>query len=236
MAIQKREGGGKAEFYKINAKEGCFQQGSGANKVKFDAGNADLTGTIIGMKVEENEYEGQKSEELRIILRDPTPGLPNMHVSFGIATAAHGSSGFALKLLAKLNAIDINQPVTLCPWFAAAGTKMGNFVNDKDMAGVTVHQGGEKVKEDYGDGIAKLPDLPTVKVGSKDVTDKTQWDGLLDGLLEKLQIRLTPAHSDGHAAGEADSGVDPAEAAAAAQQASDAPAANEGRAGMRSRA
>jgi hypothetical protein len=220
MGLQKREStGGKAEFFKINIKEGCFQQGSGEHKVKFAPGDADLSGTVIGFVVDPNEYEGKKSEELRLILKDPEAGKPNMHVSVLINNDSTGVGSFGLRVLASLNAADITKPVTLFPWAIKKGEKLGDGVADNDMTGCTFYQGGEKIVPDFGDGVTKLPELPKVSVGAKQVIDKTAWEQMLDKLLDRLASRLTPAPAEGSRPDvDVDEAAGAAEAAAAGAQ------------------
>ena len=224
MGLKKSEGGGKgAVFFHINAKEGCFQQGSGANKVKFDQ-FTDLEGTLIGFKIDEDEYEGVKREQVRLILRDTEPGSPNQHVTFPL-TSAGNASMFGLKLLGTLNALDVTKPVTIRPWFMAAGTKMGSGeASQKDMTGVTVYQGGAKVADvnlgtdARGAVITKLPDLPRIKVGAKEVADKSPWNAMIDPLLDSLNAKLQPHPGEGQPAEESVDIDDAADAAAMAQQ------------------
>jgi hypothetical protein len=224
MGLKKSEGGGKgAVFFHINAKEGCFQQGSGANKVKFDQ-FTDLEGTLIAFKVDEDEYEGVKREQVRLILRDTEPGAPNQHVSFSLTNGGDASM-FGLKLLGTLNAADVTKPLTIRPWFMGAGTKMGNGeVSQKDMTGVTVYQNGAKVThvnygvDAAGNVITKLPDLPKVKVGGKELADKTPWNDMIDPILDSLNGKLQPAPGEGQPADESVDIDEAAEAAAAAAQ------------------
>lgn len=219
MGIRTNEGSGKPPvFFGINAKEGCFQQGSGANKKVYPQ-MTDLEGTVVAFKIEESEYEGVKREELRLLMNDIEPGEPRQYVSFTITTGGEAGS-FALKLLAKLNAVDLTKPITLRPWKMAAGEKMADGSNaSKDLTGVVVYQDGKKVTEDFGDGVTKLPDLPKVKVGAKEVVDKSPWTPILDGLLNSLHGKLNPADGEAHAQDE----VDVNDAAGAAEAAANQP-------------
>jgi hypothetical protein len=200
MALEQREnnGGGKAEFYRINGKEGCFATGSGEHKKKFAPGEVDLTGTLIGFKVDPGkDPQGKAKEEVRLIFRDPVAGNPNMHVSMTIDSEVNGPAGFALKVLAKLNAADLTKPLVLRPWFMPAGTKLKGeggveTPTDKDAAGVAIYQDGKQVREDYGNGVTKLPECPSQVFAGKTLYDKSVWTPVLDKLLDSLSTRLTP--------------------------------------------
>jgi hypothetical protein len=231
MGLQKREntGGGNALFFKLNAKEGCIQSthkvvdpetGQTKNeKVKERPGDATLTGTLMGIEVQRDEYQGQVNFSLRLKLADTEPGQPNMYVDLPFGSEANGASMFGLQIMGKLNAADLNKPISLTPWFIAAGTmdKRTNTPNAKDRSGCVVSQDGVKLKEDFGDGESKLPELPVVKVGSKEVKDKSPWDNLAQTMLSTLVDKLTPHEAEGSS--EADDEVDPGEIAGAVQNA-----------------
>jgi hypothetical protein len=212
MALQTREGAGKRDaiFLNINAKEGCFQTGS-KNKgdlVKHPAGDTTATGTVVAMKVEESSPEaGVINHSLRLKLRDTDPEGANMFVTFTIQTGGAGTTAFGLRALSTLLAADLTKPVSLTPWHMPAGTQgRDGFVNDSDMTGITFHQEGVKLKSSV-----ELPKLPVVKVGSKEVTDKTVWDNMLNDMLSQLSDRVTVSPSEGTPA-EAEDGIDPGQA------------------------
>lgn len=232
MALEQREnnGGGKAEFYRINGKEGCFTtQKKGEQKVKYTPGEVDLTGTLIGFKVDPGtDPQGKAKEEVRLIFRDPIPGNPNMHVSLTIDSEVNGPAGFALKALAKLNSADLTKPLVIRPWFMPAGTVLkgqggaADTKTDKDAAGVAIYQDGKQLREDYGNGVTQLPQLPSQTFGGKTIYDKAPWSPILDGLLDSLAARLTPAPAaDDHV--DTDAAADAADAAAAQQAQATAP-------------
>lgn len=233
MGIQKRENTNNVgiTYLKINAKHGRFQQGSKSkgDYVEHPAGEVELTGRVISFKIEQETYEGKPSgESMLLVMRDPEPGQPNMGVSFSIANAENDASGFAVRLIARLLSADLSKPVTLTPWFIAAGTKIGDTTFDMDTSGVTVHQDNVKLVEDFGVDAAgnKITQLPRAKVtkgmvGNKEVEvkDKTELNELLDSLLARFQTRFSPAPSEGTPS--ADHSHDDDEAASAAQSAVD---------------
>ena len=223
MGLQKREGGGggTALFYKINAKEGCIQTTvknaeTGANdKVKERPGDATLTGTVVKAEVVKDEYQSAVNYILRLKLVDPEPGQPNMFVDLPFGSEANGASMFGLQVMGRLNAANLDRPLSFTPWFIPKGhtNPKTKEVSQKDRSGCVVMQDGVKIVEDYGDGVSQLPALPIVKVGPKDVQDKSPWDNLANQLYETLVARLTPPAGEAHAPDD----IDPDEVAGAAQ-------------------
>lgn len=235
MGIQTSQGGGKAVFFKINAKDGCFQQRENGVTHQFEPGRTTLTGTLIGVKYDEDEFDGVKNESVRMVFKDTEPGQPNMHVSFSVVSGGNPSA-FGIRLLSKINASAAGEQLSLNPYIIKKGEKLGDTVFDNDVAGVSVSQGGEKIKEDLGTEDNKLPTpIPVIVNGKpfvqngRPVTDKSVWIPILEAQLDKLFGRF--AQTEGQAA-PADNGVDPDEVAAAAAVAAAAPA----REAMRSRA
>lgn len=246
MGLKQSSGGNGRTFYKINAKDGCLQTGSGLQKVKYEPGRAAIEGYLVSFSVKPEQYQGEHSQVLQLRLRDQDPGQPDMQVDVGIFHGGDGgdnlgdASGFALRMLGKLNAADLSKPIEIRPWAAKAGDKIGDIIYDKDTAAVAVKQEGKSLRCDFGNGITDLPELPKVKVGSKEVLDKSSWNELMITTLDALGNKLNP---EGEAQGEAGVGeIDPGEAleaAAAAEKeagtaAPAAPAAN--RAVIRNRA
>jgi hypothetical protein len=217
MGIKQSTGGPGAVFYKINAKEGCFQAG----REKFEPGRTELTGVLMGFKIEDNEFEGQKSEALRMIFKDPEGG-PNMHVSMTI-TSGEVPGAMALRTLSKLNACDIGQPISLTPYLLEKGspTMDGKSTLDNDVVGVSVKQGGQKIKEDLGTPDNKLPDRPDVltaagkpvMVQGKPLKESSSWSALLDAQLDRFTAKFPSAPA------QAEAGVDANEAASGAERA-----------------
>lgn len=225
MAIKTSEGNGSGSvFYKINAKEGCFQTGSKAQNTfqKFEPGFTSLDGILTGIKVEEGEYEGVKNESVRVTLKDPEGG-PLQFVSVGISNGDRPSA-FGIKFLALLNASKIGEPFSITPYFIAKGTKVGDVTYDTDSAGVSMKQGGtkaeHKLKPDYGTADGKLPVCPEVlgqngkpiMVAGKALKDHAAWSDLLDKQLSTLFGKFAPAEK-------AEESANPAESAAPSRQA-----------------
>lgn len=228
MGIKRNENsGGGAVFLRINAKEGCIQHnelGADGKPVK-GADNKNIVikeppftqieGTVVGISFEEDEFEGAKNFKVRLAMQDVEPNQPKMYVDFAFGTEAKGASFFGLALMGKLNASDLTKPITLMPWHMAKGA--GNPPLTADKTGVTLIQGGQKIKEDFGNGMTSLPDRPVVKVGAQEVKDNSSWDEIAQNLYAALEAKLTPGQ--GEVGAPADNELDPAEVAAAAQQA-----------------
>lgn len=241
MGIQTSQGSGKAVFYKINAKDGCFQQRENGVTHQFPPYTT-LTGTLIGAKFDEDEYEGIKNESVRLVFKDTEPNQPNMHVTFTVTTAGTPSA-FGLRLLSKINVTAPGEPIALSPFLIKAGEKLGSTVFDSDFAGVSVTQNGQKIKEDFGTPDNKLPDPIPVMVNGKPfmqngrpVVDKEAWNPILDALLvQLLEVRFPKTEGEGGQAAQAaqhGDSVDPDEVAEAAAAAASVPS----REAMRSRA
>ncbi len=225
MGIKLSEGAG-AVFFKINGKEGCLVEGSGATRHKYEPGRAALEGTLIGLSTKHEVFEGDHSDTVKLVLADLEPGKPNMHVTFTIASGGDDetegdASAFGLRLLGRLNAIDVGQPIEIRPWHVEAGGKIGDTVFESAYAGCSVKQGGKPMTEDYGNGITALPELPKHKIGNKEVYDKSPWNDLLAAVLQQVAAKIPQrGQQQTHAVSE---GIDVGEAAAAAEAAVSAP-------------
>lgn len=231
MGIKVSEGGAGAVFFKINAKEGCLVEGSGANKHKYEPGRAALEGTLIGLSTKHEIFEGDHSDTVKLVLADKEAGKPNMHVTFTIATGGDDevegdASAFGLRLLGRLNAIDVGQPIEIRPWHVEAGGKIGDTVFESAYAGCSVKQNGQSVTEDYGNGVTTLPGLEKHKIGNREVADKTPWNDLLASTLQQVAAKIPQRGQQHQQASTVAEGIDPTEAVAAAEAAAaSAPAA-----------
>lgn len=227
MGIKTTTGGGKGVFYNINAKSGCFQMGSGPSKTVYEAGMVEIDGILKDIEVRDNIFEGKKSEQVRLKVVDTDPSQPVQFITFGITGSgpdeetAGDASGLGLKILGKLLAADLTQPIAIKPWFAAKGTKFGDKVVEKDVAGVKISQGGNSLVEDFGNGVKDLPEISQVMAGGRPVIshgnpvyDKTSWNNLLDASLDALKAKIDQAHGEKNS-----DGVDASEAAAAVDRA-----------------
>jgi hypothetical protein len=201
MGINVSSGGGTAVFYKINQKTGCLQSGTKENKVSYDAGSAGVEGTFVGFAIDDNEYEGVKSEAIRMIFRDVVPDQPRMHVSMTISSDGD-SSAFGIRTLAKLISADFNDPVTLTPYLLPKGSPIPgtNEFYSVDVTGVSIKQNGKKLPETMGTPDNKLPVRPSVCkadgtpiiLKGREQKDSSVWAPVLDGLLTKLSEKLAP--------------------------------------------
>lgn len=214
--------------------------------------------TKFQIRPEKFEYGGQTifKESIALRLEDTDPSQPAISLNFTICTGGNGddipgdASYSALRALAKINAANLSLPIEIKPWAVAKGQKFGDGVADKDMTGIAVKQGGQSLKDDYGNGVTELPQLQVVMangkpvlVQGKEVKDKGPWNAHLDSLLEQIAAKL-PAMNQAQGEGQGqDDSVDPdiaaeAAAAAAAQQAAahPEPTASANRPGFRQRA
>lgn len=230
MAIKQTSGAGNGVFYNINAKEGCFQTGSGETKRQYEPGSAEIDGIVIAMSVKENAYEGKMKEELRLTVKDTVPGQPLQYISFGITgpgseTEAGDATALGLRIMGKLLAADLSKPVAFKPWFAAKGTKLGNSLAESDLVGVKMSQNGQSLKEDFGNGLSDLPKIQVqlnssgkpIMSNGQPVYDKGPWTELMDEVLVSLEEKIKAAHGQQEQTAE---GVDMDEAASAVSAAS----------------
>lgn len=234
MGIQRNEngGGGKgALFLSINAKMGCIQHnqlGPDGKPVKGPDGKnikiqepptTQIVGTVVGFEFIDDEYQGEKNYKVRMAMNDVEPGQPKMFVDFPFGTEANGAGFFGLALMGKLNAADLTKPIAIMPWMIPAGSEYNGQKSVTDRTGVTIYQNGQKLKEDFGGGQDRLPERKKVKVGTKEVTDNSEWDVIAQALLQGLVAKVTPGAGETSAPVE-EEGVDANEVAAATQAAS----------------
>lgn len=238
MGIQRSSGGNGAVFFRINAKEGCLQHnqvGHDGKPVKVDGKNVvikepamtRLEGTVVGISVEKDEFEGAVSYRVRLAMLDTEPGAPKIFVEFPFGSEASGASFFGMALMGKLNAADLTKPVTLMPWIIEAGNEYNGQVSQSAKTGVTVYQGGQKLAEDFGGGATRLPERKKVVVRGKETVDPTDtsWDEIAQKLFEGLKEKVTAGAGENAHSPEGDdggAGLDPAEVAGAVNAASQA--------------
>lgn len=239
MGIQRNEnGGGKgAIFLSINAKLGCIQHnkigadgkaekdGEGKNIKVYEPATTQIVGTVVGAEFIEDQFNGEKNYKVRLAMQDIEPGQPKMFVDFGFGNEANGASYFGLSMLAKLNAADLSKPIGVMPWMIPAGSEFNGVKSQTDRTGVTVYQGGQKLKEDFGGGAQRLPERKKIEVRGVTKTDPqdTSWDEIAQELLKTVVNKVTPGA--GETASPVDESVDAGEVAAAVSQQSAAPAA-----------
>lgn len=218
------------DFFSINLKLGCFQQSAkgGEAKRQYEPGGVELTGVPFKFNVQEDEFEGAKSIKANLYLRDPEPNQPAMCVSWTIFTEANEASSTGLALLAKLYAADLSNPVVIKPWFAAQGTKMGDFTVEAEagMAGIKLDTiiNGERQTIRHGDYAGKGDKLPPIKEipipgTSKVHKSKDEWNSIMEAMVANLAARLPSKDTQKQAANEAEhQDIDPADVAGAADQ------------------
>lgn len=212
MGIQQNNTGPGFDFLTINSKTGNFQSGSKAkgDQQVYEPGRVTVTGTIVKIDCQNDEYEGQESMKARVFLKDDS-GQKGVAVTFTIFTEANEASAFGLNLLGKLAAVPEGQSIGIMPWHMEKGTKMGDSVveNEGGLSGSSVYEAKfnpqtkqydinrqHSFKPEFpvtGDfaGGSLLPSLEKVKVGAKEVINKEPWNNLLEQLLETLTTRYT---------------------------------------------
>jgi hypothetical protein len=244
MAIIKHDGGGRKDaiFLQIDGKQGRFKGPDGA----LDANTA-VEGLLHSFSVQQNlnKEKTTVNDVLRLRIVDPTdPKAQTVYVNINLTTArpvlADGKEREAddldtpvkmtMKVLGKLNAADLSQPISIKPWLMEAGDSAGDFTAESNMTGVKISQkdgagNWEGLKEDYGNGVTELPKPPFVMNGTKKImvdgfplTDKTVWAPLMEDLLDSVAEKTGQKQQEGQTAGN-DDGVDMGEASAAAERA-----------------
>lgn len=236
MGIQRNDSGAKgALFLQINAKFGCVQhnklgadgkpeKGTDGKNIKIqEPATTQIVGTVVGMEFIEDEYQGEKNYKVRLAMQDVEPGQPKMFVDFPFGSEKNGAGFFGLALMGKLNAADLTKPVGIMPWLIPAGSEFNGVKSQTDRTGVTVYQGGQKLKEDFGGGAERLPERKKVVVRGKETVDPTDtsWDDIAQSLLQGLTAKVTPGAGESAAPVE-DEGLDAGEVAAATQAAQQA--------------
>ena len=244
MAIIKHDSGGRKDaiFLQIDGKLGCFKEGG----VPLDSNTA-VEGKLhsFSIKPNLNKEKDKVNDVLRLRIVDPADSTaPAVYVNINLTTSrpvlAEGQEREAddldtpvkmtMKVLGKLNAADLSQPISIKPWLMEAGGSAGDFTAESNMTGVKIAQKDgagrwEGLKEDYGNGETQLPKPPFVMNGTKKImvdgyplTDKTVWAPLMDDLLDSLAEKTGQKQQESQTAG-ADEGVDMGEASAAAERA-----------------
>ena len=144
--------------------------------------NGGVEGSVTGLSVRENEHNGETIVTMSVLLKDENND--RFIVNF------NPKSHYGVKFLGKLNAADLAKPLTIRGGMTKAGTTLGEYVQEKDSAWMSVSQGGQALKEDYGNGVTRLPDSPTVRVNGKEVKDHEAVYTMGANLYEQLTVRL----------------------------------------------
>ncbi len=237
MGIQTSEAKGSALFLKINAKEGAIQytktdengkpvkDEGGKNVQEFAPPASRIVGAVVGVKLVEDEYNGEKNFKVRVSMADPVPGQPRMVVDFPFGSEAKGASFFGLQLMGKLNNCDLAKPVALMPWKLAAGTPgLDGQPLASDRTGVTVYQDDKKITENFGTAESpedRLPERRKTVIRGKEQVDPTDtsWDAKAEEVFQSLVSKLQPAPHEVERGAAAEDEIDVGEAAAAAEAA-----------------
>ena len=236
MGIQRSGGSGKgAVFYRINAKEGCIQHtqlgedgkpvkgADNKNVIVKEPPGTQIIGSVVGISIEQDEYQGEKNYRVRLAMQDPEPGQPKMFVDFPFGSEANGASFFGMAIMGKLNAADLTKPVSLMPWLIPAGSEFNGVKSTTDRTGVTVYQNGQKLKEDFGGGADRLPERKKILVRGVEKVDPadTSWDEIAQSLFASLKSKVVPGEGETSTPVD-DEHVDVGEVAGAVQQANQA--------------
>ncbi|MDF2461821.1 MAG: hypothetical protein K0Q43_56 [Ramlibacter sp.] len=220
--------GGNVQFFTINQKLGCFTSGSGPNKQTYEAGRTAIEGVPYRLAIQEDTFEDQKSLRANLYLKDPDGG-PNMCVAFTIYTEAHEASSQGVQLLARLFAADTTKAVSIKPWFAEKGLKLGDFVFDREGGHISFKQQDQTgawvtVKPDFAGRGAELPPMEERKIEgtNKTVKVKPGWTEIMEDLVGKLTARLdaenprnanSQSQQQGSGGGVSEADIDPTEIA-----------------------
>lgn len=218
MGVKTLTGGGKTEFWEVNGKKGNLRQSvknpdNTYSTNELEPGRGILSGLVVGFELKDKTFKGEVvGKILRLKLEDPDPSQPRMFLDMSAINNETGPSALAIRVLNRINCSDLSKPIDFQPWFMAKGTAMaGGTPADKDMVGVAMKQNGQKLNEDYGDGEAKLPECPKVKVGNKEVRNTQPWEDLLFVQLENLTAKLADVHGHNEGVQPESEGIDPAE-------------------------
>lgn len=231
MGIKQSDNSGRGlQFVNIDNKNGVLVQ----------HGTALPGASVIGIltkfmiRPEKFEHNGQTiyKDVLALRMTDTEAGQPDISLNVTIASGGNGAdlpgdaSYGALRMLAKLNAADLSQPIEVKPWSVQKGQRFGDGVADKDMTGIAVKQNGASLKDDYGNGVTQLPELQVVMangravmVQGRELKDKAPWNAMLDSLLEQLAAKLPAMQQAQGNAPEGNDDIDADAAAAAAEAA-----------------
>jgi hypothetical protein len=163
-------------FGNFNAKEGVFIVKNAAGEKQRFSQVRDIT--LKSVTTKQDAYEGK---ERTIMQLRAANGDGDIVLSFNMA------AGVTSKLLLLLDAADFGQPLGISSQVHKAGTQpkwMSEPLNN-DMIVMSVYQSGAYVKSDV-----KLPDVPKVKVGNKEVADTSAREAFAAELFSRLQTRL----------------------------------------------
>lgn len=216
MAIQKNTGGSGVNraYYNYNMKTGSLTESvrpsaEGGKWGKVDHGNQRIDGKLVGVYIKEEEYENKPRAALIVVLADEAANV-EQHIGVTCWTAEHESSSAAVRLMARLNACQLNDPIVLQCNVVKEGDTLGdgsaaksnftNFVVYRPVFGK-----GNSVQPVFTNGTKDAPTVPYVKVGNKNVPDKTDLNAEMEKLGKALcdkfpfdpKTGMTPAMAEG---------------------------------------
>lgn len=223
-------------FLRMDGKKGAFvesvkNEGAGSYDQVVAPPNTTLTGFLTSFKVVQfDNKEGKRKFNIVLGLDDTDPAGKPMVVEATLWRQEQDSNdqtkgsttGFGLRLLAALNACDPRQPMTLMPWHMAKGDAMADgSTRTSDGTGVSIRQNGTKVVPVYlidGKPVDKLPPLPSQVFAGKTFYDKESWATAADELCRAITAKMGALPEQEAAYPEEEDGINPQEAALAANQ------------------
>lgn len=153
---------------------------------KEDTPYEELEGTITSIRYKDEEFEGTPIRKLAIVISDEDE---NYELGLNVESSNYTS------LVSFLKNVDINQPLTLHP-------KVDTYNKDgKEITrrSILVSQNGTFAKSYFSKESGNTtPDWKVVKVGTKKVTDKTDYleffeEFVNENLIKELKTSSTPA-------------------------------------------
>jgi len=170
MALKNRDN--SLKFLRI--KEGLFYVGK-----DLETPYEELEGQIVGLRYKNEEYEGIPQRKLIITLADGED-----HYQLGLNVEHSNYSSF-VSFLAN---VDVTKSLTLHP----KSEKLNKDGKDVTRNALLVSQNGTFAKSYFTkDNKHGLPEWNIVKVGSKKVTDKSEYTDFLEKfVMEKFASKL----------------------------------------------
>ena len=211
MGLKKSNAGaGNITFVTLSGARGAFEK-----KGKNEEGHTvvlesydRLDGRVTKVDVSPTNFEGREGYELKVRLDDG-----ESVVQFGVPLGTF----FSAKVVGLLNAADLAKPILFMVGRVEKGDRLGDAIADKEFPWVSAKQGDVKLAPVYNDGASELPSPKEVRINGQVHKDMEEINRLVAGVVAEVQARVQefngPAATD---AADADGGIDPAEAAAAA--------------------
>lgn len=128
-----------------------------------------VSGIVTDFFFKEEEFNGSKEEKLYLTVEDDDV------YRFGVKV----NSPNYTQLINQLKSADLTQPLEF-----SVGLSKAEKPGDKRYTTMFVKQNGENLKYFYKKGDKQLPEWVTAKVGTKMVTDKTDYENALRKVVE----------------------------------------------------